>query len=89
MAIICGVMSLLLWFVYMPGKYASNLVDDHKILIFIPIVHGYLYMLYILTALQLSVQKGKSIFEMAWLILAGTLPVASLVAERKIVKQYP
>ena len=89
MAIICGVMSLLLWFVYIPGKYASNLVDDHKILIFIPNVHGYLYMLYILTALQLSVQKGKSIFEMAWLILAGTLPVASLVAERKIVKQYP
>jgi len=89
MAIICGVMSLLLWFVYMPGKYASSLVDDHKFLIFIPIVHGYLYMLYILTALQLSVQKGKSIFEMAWLILAGTLPVASLVAERKIVKQYP
>ena len=89
MAIICGVMSLLLWFVYMPGKYASSLVDDHKFLIFIPIVHGYLYMLYILTALQFSVQKGKSIFEMAWLILAGTLPVASLVAERKIVKQYP
>ena len=89
MAIICGFMSLLLWFVYMPGKYASSLVDDHKFLIFIPIVHGYLYMLYILTALQLSVQKGKSIFEMAWLILAGTLPVASLVAERKIVKQYP
>jgi hypothetical protein len=45
-------------------------------------------MIYILTALQLSVQKKKSIFEMAWLILAGTLPVASLLAERKVVKQY-
>ena len=88
MAIICGVMSLLLWFVYMPGKYVFNLVDKHETLVSIPIVHGYLYMIYILTVLQLGVQKKKSIFEMAWLILAGTLPVASLLAERKVVKQY-
>ena len=88
MAIICGVMSLLLWFGYIPAKYAFHLVDDHEYLRAIPLVHGYLYMIYILTALQLSVQKKKSIFEMAWLILAGTLPVASLLAERKVVKQY-
>jgi integral membrane protein len=89
MAIICGVMSLFLWFAYMPGKYLFNVVDDYRVLILIPIVHGYLYMAYILTVLQLGVQKGKSIFEMAWLILAGTLPVASLLAERKVVRQYP
>lgn len=88
MAIVCGVMSLLLWFVYMPGKYVFDLVDNHEILVSIPIVHGYLYMIYILTVLQFGVQKKKSIFEMAWLILAGTLPVASLLAERKVVQQY-
>ena len=89
MAIICGVMSLFLWFIYMPGKYIFNVVDDYRVLILIPIVHGYLYMVYIVTVLHLGVQKGKSIFEMAWLILAGTLPVASFLAERKVVRQYP
>ena len=88
MAIICGVMSLLLWFVYMPGKYVTGFVDDHKILIFIPIVHGYLYMAYLLTAMQVSVQKRFPLPKMLWLLLAGTLPIASLVAERRIVKQY-
>jgi len=89
MAIICGVMSLLLWFVYIPAKYAFDLVEENSNLILIPTVHGYLFMAYILTVLHLGVQKGKSIFEMAWLILAGTLPVASLLAERKVVRQYP
>lgn len=88
MAIICGVMSLLLWFVYMPGKYVTGFVDDHQILIFIPIVHGYLYMIYLLTAMQVSFQKRFPIPKMLWLLLAGTLPIASLAAERRIVKQY-
>jgi len=88
MAIICGVMSLLLWFGYMPGKYLFNAIDTHKYLIAIPIVHGYLYMVYLLTALQLGVKSRWNIFRLLWVMLAGTLPVASFLAERKVVKQY-
>jgi integral membrane protein len=54
----------------------------------IPIAHGYLYIVYILTALQIGVQKKMSLLTILALIAAGTLPFASFVAERKIVKKY-
>jgi len=88
MAIICGVMSLLLWFGYMPGKYVFHAIDTHKYLIAIPIVHGYLYMVYLITALQLGVKARWHLLRILWVMLAGTLPVASFLAERRVVKQY-
>jgi integral membrane protein len=87
MAIICGVMSLLLWFGYMPGKYVFHAIDTHKYLIAIPIVHGYLYMVYLITALQLGVKARWHLLRILWVMLAGTLPVASFLAERRVVKQ--
>lgn len=89
MAIICGVMSLLLWFVYMPGKYLFEATKDNEALVLIAVVHGYLYMAYLLTALQVAVKGRWSLGKLIWLMLAGTLPVASFIAERRIVKQYP
>ncbi len=89
MAIICGVMSLLLWFIYMPGKYMLDGIEDQKYLIAIPIVHGYLYMVYLLTVLQVGVKGRWNLLKILWVMLAGTLPVASFIAERRIVKQYP
>jgi len=87
MAIICGVMSLLLWFGYMPGKYVFHAIDTHKYLIAIPIVHGYLFMVYLITALQLGVKARWHLLRILWVMLAGTLPVASFLAERRVVKQ--
>jgi len=89
MAIICGVMSLLLWFIYMPGKYMLDGIEDQKYLIAIPIVHGYLYMVYLLPAFHLVVKGRWNLLKILWVMLAGTLPVASFIAERRIVKQYP
>jgi integral membrane protein len=57
-------------------------------MVFIPIAHGYLYIVYILTALQIGVQKKMSLPTILVLIAAGTLPFASFIAERKIVKKY-
>ena len=88
MAIVCGVMSLLLWFVYLPAKYGFGAIETHKYLIAIPIVHGYLYMVYLLTALQLGVKSRWHLLRILWVMLAGTLPVASFIAERRVVKQY-
>jgi len=87
MAITCGVMSLLLWFGYLPAKYAFNAIETHKYLIAIPIVHGYLYMVYLLTTLQLGVKSRWHLLRILWVMLAGTLPVASFLAERRVVKQ--
>ncbi|GBL28600.1 membrane protein [Actinomycetes bacterium] len=88
MAIVSGVMSLLLWFVYMPVKYIFDLPDLHSTIMWIPMVHGYLYPIYILTALQFSVKARWSLMKMLGLLLAGTLPVASLIAERRVVRRY-
>ena len=88
MAIISGVMSLLLWFVYMPIKYIFDAPDLHSSIIWIPMVHGYLYPIYILTAIQFATKARWPIMKMLGLILAGTLPVASLLAERRVVRRY-
>jgi integral membrane protein len=87
MAILCGVNLLLLVFGYMPAKHIFDLVDTNKWMVFIPIAHGYLYIVYILTALQIGVQKKMSLFTILALI-AAALPFASFIAERKIVKKY-
>lgn len=88
MAIICGVNLLLLILGYMPAKYIFDALESNKWLIAIPIAHGYFYIVYILTALQLGVQRKMSLLSILWLTLAGTLPVASFVAERRMVRRF-
>jgi integral membrane protein len=88
MAVLCGVNLLLLILGYMPAKYLFDAIESNKWLIVIPIAHGYLYIVYILTALQLGVQKRMPFVNIVGLVLAGTLPVASFVAERRMVAKY-
>ena len=88
MAILCGVNLLLLIFAYMPAKYIFDAVESNKWLISIPIAHGYFYIVYILTALQIGVQKKMSLLKILFLVAAGTLPFASFWAERAVVKKY-
>ena len=88
MAIVSGIMSILLWFVYMPVKYLMHNPDLHHATIWIPMVHGYLYPIYVLFAIQFAVHHRWQISKVIGLILAGTLPIASIAAERHIVKKY-
>jgi integral membrane protein len=88
MAILCGVNLLLLVLGYLPAKYLFDLVESNQWMISIPIAHGYLYIVYILTALQIGVQKKMSLLTILILIAAGTLPFASFIAERKLVEKY-
>jgi len=88
MALIAGTMSLLLWFVYMPAKYLLDNPTIHDYTVWIPMVHGYLYPIYILTAIQFATKARWPIMKMLGLILAGTLPVASLLAERRVVRSH-
>lgn len=83
MAIVAGIWSLLLWFVYMPAKY---LFDIHS-LIFIPIIHGYIYIAYVLASLQYGFSRRWPLFRILRVILAGTLPIASFIAERRVVAE--
>ena len=88
MALICGVSLLILTFVYMPVKYLTEWGKTSEEIKLFAIAHGYFYIIYILTVLQLGVQKRMSLLKLALLVIAGTVPFASFVAERKIVRQY-
>ena len=87
MALICGVLSLILWFFYMPAKYIFHLDRTWPEMVWITHIHGGLYIFYVLAALQLSVKMRKSMTGLIWMILAGTLPVASFILERRVVRQ--
>ena len=88
MAIIAGVMSLLLWFVDLPVAYLFDNPDWKAAVAWIPFVHGWVYFAYVIVALQFSVKAKWPIRKILWLLLAGTLPVASLIAERRVVRHY-
>ena len=88
MALIAGVMSLLLWFVDLPVAYLLNNDDWKAKVAWIPFLHGWVYAVYLLTAIQFSVKARWALRRVIWLALAGTLPIASFIAERKIVKTY-
>ncbi len=49
MAIICGVLSLILWFFYMPAKYGFHLERTQPNIIWITQIHGALYIFYVLS----------------------------------------
>ena len=88
MAIVAGVMSLLLWFVDLPVMYLFDNPDWKSAVAWIPFVHGWVYAVYVLVAIQFSAKARWSMKKMIWLILAGTLPIASIAAERRVVRQY-
>jgi len=88
MAVIAGVMSLLLWFVDLPVVYLFDNEDWKEKVAWIPFVHGWVYAVYLLAAIQFSVKARWELRRVIWLALAGTLPIASFIAERRIVKQY-
>ena len=88
MAIVAGVMSLLLWFVDIPVMYLFNNPDWKAAIAWIPFVHGWVYAAYVLVAIQFSVKAHWPMKKIIWLILAGTLPFASIAAERRVVRQY-
>ena len=88
MAIWAGVMSLLLWFVDLPIKYIWPNSSLHNAVVWIPIVHGFTYPIYVLAAFHYCIKARKSLATTVAFILAGTLPVASFIAERRAIAEF-
>jgi integral membrane protein len=82
MAWVTGVMLLILVFVAMPVKYIG---DDDTLVRIVGVAHGWLYIVYIITALTLAYQARWRPLRTLLVLLAGTVPFASFVAERKVV----
>lgn len=89
MAMLAGIMSLLLWFVELPVVYLLDAPDLAAKVKWIPFVHGYVYALYVLTAIHFTAKARYSIRGMIMTILAGTLPILSFIAERRVARNFP
>jgi len=84
LAYVVGVLLLLLAFVAMPLKYAA---DEPTLVETIGPVHGFAYMVYLVVAFDLSRRANWSLVQTLLVLLAGTIPVLSFVAERRVTRQ--
>ena len=80
LAYVVGVMLLLLVLVAMPLKY---LADTPGPVAVIGTAHGFLFMVYLVTALDLGIRLRWPWLKLGLVMLAGTVPFASFVAERR------
>jgi integral membrane protein len=81
MAYIVGVFLLVLVFVAMPLKYVWH---DNTLVAIVGPLHGFLYMVYLVVAFDLAVRAKWSFVRTGLVLLAGTVPIMSFVAERKV-----
>ena len=88
MANVAGVMSLLLWLVYLPIKLTAVNDNVPGAIRAIAVVHGIVYMIYVLTAFTYSLSVRKPFIQMIAYLAAGTLPVASFIADRRARAEY-
>ena len=79
-----GVALLLLVLVAMPLKY---LADSSAMVRVVAPVHGWLYVGYVVTAFVVAYRLRWSPGRTVLLLLAGTVPFMSFVAERRVLRQ--
>lgn len=84
MAYVTGVMLLLLVFVAMPLKYFGDMPGPVAV---IGTGHGFLYCVYLLAAFDLALRARWSAKGTVFVLLAGTIPFLSFVAERIVTRR--
>ena len=81
---VTGIGLLVLVFVAMPLKY---LFGDERLVGYVGMLHGFLYMAYIVCTLVLPERCRWRPFAALVILLAGTVPIASFVAERQVARR--
>jgi integral membrane protein len=80
-AYVVGVFLLILVLVAMPLKY---LAGDKTLIAVVGPIHGFLYMVYLVLAFHLAALARWPFKYTLGVLLAGTIPFLSFVAERKV-----
>jgi integral membrane protein len=81
MAFVTGTLLVLLVFVAIPIKYLGHNKGPVSL---IGTAHGFLFLVYLLTALDLGVRRRWSWLKLGLVMIAGTVPFASFYAENRI-----
>ncbi|MEP6600147.1 MAG: DUF3817 domain-containing protein [Actinomycetota bacterium] len=84
MAFVTGTMLLLLVFVAMPLKY---LADSPGPVAVIGTAHGFLFMGYLVASLLLGLRMRWPLLRLGAIMIAGTIPFMSFVAERSVTRE--
>ncbi|TQS44466.1 DUF3817 domain-containing protein [Cryptosporangium phraense] len=83
-AYVVGTGLLVLVLVAMPLKYFA---DNPTLTETIGPLHGFLYMVYLVVVLDLSVRLRWPVLKIVGVMLAGTIPFVSFIIERRIHRQ--
>lgn len=83
MAYVVGTLLVVLVLVGLPLKY---LAGDGRVVVWTGVPHGWLYMILLITAYDLSRRAGWSIKWVLMIMAAGTVPMLSFVAEHYATK---
>ncbi len=78
---VTGIGLIVLVFVAMPLKYFFDTPGPVAV---VGVSHGFLYMLYIVATLLLAERVRAKPLEALVVLLAGTIPIASFLAERAV-----
>ena len=81
MAWVTGVLLLVLVLVAMPLKYLG---DDERLVRVVGVMHGWIYLVYLVTAFTLAYRLRWTVVRTVLLLLAGTVPFMSFIAERRV-----
>jgi integral membrane protein len=81
MAYVTGVLLLVLVLVGMPLKYIGH---ESTVVAVVGPAHGFMYMVYLVAAFDLAVRAKWRFTRTLLVLLAGTIPAMSFVAERKV-----
>jgi integral membrane protein len=80
MAWIVGVLLIVLVFVAIPLQLAGH----PRTVEIVGQVHGFMYIVYVIVAFLLSIRERWPLLRTVLVLLAGTIPIMSFVAERKV-----
>jgi integral membrane protein len=83
MAYVVGVLLVLLVVVGMPLKYLG---DQDAVVATVGPVHGFMYVLYLLTVLDLTTRHRWTWTRAVGVMLAGTIPFVSFYAEHRVTR---
>ena len=84
MAYVVGVMLIVLVLVAMPLKYFADVPGPVAV---VGTAHGFLYIVYLIAAFDLALRARWSAKGTVLVLLAGTIPVMSFVAERIVTRK--
>jgi integral membrane protein len=85
MAFVTAALLLVLVFIGVPLQIAAS---SPQVVNVVGTMHGFLYIVYLVAAFQLTRRLSVPKWQMGLVLLAGTLPFCAFVAERKMTRRY-